>query len=91
MLLNSILSSIISSNEVSSTAISPSAITTPNLPQYGVAMVCALILIVAIKEILLSSQKWSKYLDNSFNLVIIPFTITYLMIIFFKLRDLRIV
>jgi hypothetical protein len=91
MLLNSILSSIISSNEVSSSAISPSAITTPSLPQYGIAMVCTLILIVAIKEILSSSQRWSKYLDNSFNLAIIPFTITFLMIIFFKLRYLGVV
>jgi hypothetical protein len=81
MLLSSVSSSITSS-AISSTAIT--MITTPGLPQYGVAMVSALIVILSLKEILSSSQKWNKYLNNSFNLALVPFVITFVMIVLFN-------
>jgi hypothetical protein len=92
MLLSSIISSTIVSSAVSSSAVSSSAIassaitmiTTPGLPQYGVAMVSALIVILSLKEILSSSQKWNEYLNNSFNLVAVPFVFTFVMIVLFN-------
>ena len=81
MLLSSVSSSITSS-AISSTAIT--MITTPGLPQYGVAMVSALIVVLSLKEILSSSQKWNKYLNNSFNLALVPFVITFVMIVLFN-------
>ena len=87
VLLSSIISSSAVSSAVSSGAISSSAITmitAPGLPQYGVAMVSVLIVILSLKEILSSSQIWNKYLNNSFNLVAVPFIFTFLMILLFK-------
>jgi hypothetical protein len=63
-------------------------ITTPGLPHYGVAMVSALIVVLALKEILSSSQKWNKYLNNSFNMASVPLTFTFLFIIGFKVKSI---
>lgn len=81
MLLSSVSSSIVSSS-ISSSAIS--MVTTPGLPHYGVAMVFALIVVLALKEILSSSQKWNKYLNSSFNMASVPLTFTFLLILVFK-------
>jgi hypothetical protein len=81
MLLSSVSSSIASS-AISTSAIT--MITTPGLPQYGAAMVSALIVILSLKEILSSSQKWNKYLNNSFNLALVPFVITFVLIVLFN-------
>jgi hypothetical protein len=77
MLLSSIVSSAVSSSAIS-------LVTTPGLPHYGVAMVSALIVVLALKEILSSSQKWNKYLNNSFNMATVPLTFTFLFIVAFK-------
>jgi hypothetical protein len=77
MLLSSISSSVMSSSVIAMT-------TTPSLPQYGIAMVSALIVILSLKEILSSSQKWNEYLNNSFNLVVVPFIFTFVMIVGYK-------
>jgi len=58
--------------------------TTPSLPQYGIAMVSSLILFLSLKEILSSTQKWNEYLNNSFNLAIIPFIFTFVMVVGYK-------
>jgi hypothetical protein len=63
-------------------------ITTPGLPQYGVAMVSGLIVVLSLKEILSSSPKWNKYLNNSFNLAIIPLSFTFLMILIYNIAAL---
>jgi hypothetical protein len=89
--VSSAVSSSAVSSAVSSSAISSSAITmitAPGLPQYGVAMVSALIVILSLKEILSSSQKWNEYLNNSFNLVAVPFIFTFLMILLFNVEKI---
>jgi hypothetical protein len=91
MLLSSIVSSAVSSSAVSSSAISSSAIsmiTTPGLPHYGVAVVSALIVVLSLKEILSFSQKWNKYLNNSFNMASVPLTFTFLSILAFKIMSI---
>jgi len=96
MLLSSIISSSVVSSAVSSSAVSSSAIsssaitmiTTPGLPQYGVAMVSALIVILSVKEILSSSHKWNEYLNNSFNLAAVPFVFTFVMIVLFNVLNI---
>lgn len=91
MLLSSISSSIISSSAVSSSAISSSAIsmiTSPGLPQYGALVVVALIALLSLKEVLSASQIWDKYLNNSFNLAIVPLLFSFVAILFFKVAQI---
>jgi hypothetical protein len=59
-------------------------ITTPGLPQYGTAMVFLLIMLLFLKEILSSSHKWNKYLNNSFNLAIVPLIVCFTAIVAYK-------
>lgn len=87
MLLSSISSSIVSSSAVSSSAISSSAIsmvTSPGLPQYGALIVGGLIVLLSLKEVLSASEKWNKYLNNAFNLPIIPLLVTFAGIVAYK-------
>ena len=77
MLLSSISSSVISSSVITMT-------TTSSIPQYGITMISSLILFLSLKEILSSTQKWNEYLNNSFNLVIIPFIFTFVMVVGYK-------
>jgi hypothetical protein len=91
MLLSSVSSSILSSSAVSSSAISSttiSMITTPGIPQYGAAMVSVLIVLLSLKEILSSSQKWNKYLNSSFNLGIVPLLVCFVAIVVFKVIEI---
>lgn len=91
MLLSSISSNIISSSAVSSSAISSTAIsmiTSPGLPQYGTAVVIGLIVLLSLKEVLSSSEIWSKYLSNSFNLAIVPLLFTFAAIVTYKVTQI---
>jgi len=83
MLLSSISSSIISSSALSSSAIT--MITTPGLPQYGAIIIVGLIVLLSMKEVLSASEQWSKYLDNSFNMAIVPLIVCFLGIVTFKI------
>ena len=85
MLLSSVSSSIISSVAPSS---SITLITTPGLTHYGASMVSALIVLLSLKEILSSSQKWNKYLNNSFNVASVPLIFTFLCILVFKIMEI---
>jgi hypothetical protein len=80
---SSVISSAVSSGAISSSTIS--MITTPGLPHYNVAMVSALIVVLALKEMLSSSQKWNMYLNNSFNIASVPLTLTFLFILLFRI------
>jgi len=73
------LSSIISSSAISSSAIS--MITSPGLPQYGAAVVVGLIVLLSLKEILSASKRWSKSLNNSFNVAILPLLFIFVLIV----------
>jgi hypothetical protein len=73
------LSSIISSSAISSSAIS--MITSPGLPQYGAAVVVGLIVLLSLKEILSASKRWSKSLNNSFNVAILPLFFIFVLIV----------
>jgi len=91
MLLSSISSSIILSSAVSSSAISSSAITmitSPGLPQYGALVVGALIILLSLKEVLSASQTWNKYLNNSFNLAILPLVFCFFAILVFRVVEI---
>jgi hypothetical protein len=91
MLLSSISSNIISSSAVSSSAISSSAIslvTRPGLPQYGVLVVIGLIILLSLKQVLSESEIWNKYLNNSFNLAIVPLLFTFAGIVIYKVAQI---
>ena len=81
MLLSIMSPIVISSSAISSSAIT--MITTPTLPRYGVAMVSSLVVALFLKEILSSSQKWDKYVDSSFKIIVVPFTFTLVAITLF--------
>ncbi len=61
-----------------------SAISTFGLPQYSFLMVIALIILYSLKEILSSCKLWNNYLNNSFNLVIIPFIFCFVIIVIYR-------
>lgn len=86
MLLSTITSSIISSSAISSSAIS--MLTTPGLPQYGATVTIGLIALLSLKEVLSASEKWNKYLNNSFNLAIAPLLFSFAAIVFFKVLQI---
>lgn len=86
MLLNSISSSIISPSAVSSSAISMT--TTPGLQQYCALVIAGLIILYSLKEVLSSSEIWNKYLNNSFNLAIIPLVLCFVMIVVYKAMEI---
>ncbi|MCC4767338.1 MULTISPECIES: hypothetical protein [Methanosarcina] len=81
MLLSSISSSIVSSAAASSAV---TMITTPGLPQYGAAIVVGLIALLSLKEVFSASEKWNKYLNNSFNMAIIPLFFSFVAIVAFN-------
>lgn len=88
MLLGSISPNIISSSAVSSSSISSSTIsmvTNTGLPQYGFLVVTALIILLSLKEVLSSSERWNIYLNSSFNLAIVPLSLSFVAIIIFKI------
>lgn len=86
MLLSSISASIISSSAASSSAIS--MITTPGLPQYGATITVGLIALLSIKEVLSASDKWNEYLNNSFNIAVIPLLLSFAAIVVFKIGEI---
>jgi hypothetical protein len=63
-------------------------ITTPGIPQYAVAMVSMLIILLSLKEILSESQTWNKYLNNSFNLGIVPLLLCFAAIVTYKVMTI---
>lgn len=81
MLLSSISSSAISSSAIT-------MITTPGLPQYRAIVVVGLIVLLSLKEVLSASEQWSKYLDNSFNLAIVPLLLCFAGIVVFKVATI---
>lgn len=76
------LLSIISSSAISSSAIS--MVTSPGLPQYGSAIVIGLISLLSLKEILSASEHWSKSLDSSFNMAVLPLLFSFGAIVVFE-------
>lgn len=81
MLLSSMVSSAAASSAVS-------MVTTPGLPQYGAAIVVGLIALLSLKEVLSASERWNKYLNNSFNMAIIPLLCSFAAIVFFKVEHI---
>ncbi|OED06994.1 hypothetical protein A9239_01195 [Methanosarcina sp. A14] len=81
MLLSSISSSIASSAAASSAI---TMVTTPGLPQYGAAIVVGLIALLSLKEVFSASEKWNKYLNNSFNMAIVPLLFSFVAIVVFN-------
>jgi len=86
MLLSSVASSIISPSAVSSSAISMT--TSPGLPQYSALVIAGLFILYSLREILSSSEIWNKYLNNSFNLAIIPLVLCFAMIVAYKAMEI---
>ena len=89
MLLSSVASSIISPSVVSSSAISMT--TSPGLPQYSALVIAGLFILYSLREILSSSEIWNKYLNNSFNLAIIPLVLCFAMIVAYKAMKMKII
>ncbi|KKG00538.1 hypothetical protein DU86_03955 [Methanosarcina mazei] len=80
------LLSIISSSAISSSAIS--MVTSPGLPQYGVAVVVGLIALLSLKEVLSASDHWNRSLDSSFNMTILPLLFSFAAIVIFKIVEI---
>lgn len=74
------LLSIISSSAVS-------MITSPGLPQFGATVVVGLLILLSLKEILSASEQWSKNLNASFNMTILPLIVVFVGIIIFKIAS----
>ncbi|MCO5382847.1 MAG: hypothetical protein NHB15_12765 [Methanosarcina barkeri] len=79
------LLSIISSSAISSSAVS--MITSPGLPQFGATVVVGLLILLSLKEILSASEQWSKNLNVSFNMTILPLIVVFVGIIIFKIAS----
>lgn len=58
------------------------------LPEYGVLAVIALITLLSAKEILSASEKWSKSLNASLNLAIMPLLVAFVAIVAFKVTEI---
>jgi hypothetical protein len=41
-----------------------------------------------MKEVLSASEQWSKYLDNSFNMAIVPLIVCFLGVVAFKVATI---
>jgi hypothetical protein len=80
------LLSIISSTATSSTIIAMS--TTPGLTQYGSAVVVGLVMILCLKEILSTSERWNRNLNYSFNSVILPLILCFVAIAAYKVNTI---
>jgi hypothetical protein len=80
------LLSIISSSAISSSAIAIS--TTPGLTQYGSAVVAGLIMFLCFKEVLSTSERWNRNLNNSFNMVILPMVLCFVTIVAYKVNTI---
>lgn len=64
-----------------------SMITSPGLPQFGVAVVVGLLILLSLKEILSASEQWSKNLNASFNMTILPLIVVFVGIVIFKIAS----
>jgi hypothetical protein len=64
-----------------------SMITSPGLPQFGVAVVAGLLILLSLKEILSASEQWSKNLNASFNMTILPLIVVFVGIVIFKIAS----
>lgn len=65
------------------------SMTTPiGLPDFGVLVSVALILLLSAKEILSASEKWNKSLNSSLNMAILPLGISFAATIFFKISEI---
>ena len=62
-------------------------ITSPGLPEYGVAVVVGLIALLSLKEVLSASEHWSKSLNSSLNMAIFPLIFCFALIVFYKIAE----
>ncbi|BBL66253.1 hypothetical protein [Methanosarcina mazei] len=63
-------------------------VTSPGLPQYGVAVVVGLIALLSLKEVLSASDHWNRSLDSSFNMTILPLLFSFAAIVIFKIVEI---
>ena len=84
------LTSTLSSTTTTGTAsIGVLSITAPvGIPEYGFLVIVVLILLLSVKETLSASKKWSKALECTLNMTIIPLVVTFVAIILFKLSEM---
>jgi hypothetical protein len=63
-------------------------ITSPGLPEYGVAAVVGLIVLLSLKEVLSASEHWNKSLNSSFNLAILPMFVCFACFILYTVTTI---
>ncbi|WP_406656871.1 hypothetical protein V7O62_13545 [Methanolobus sp. ZRKC2] len=66
-----------------------SIITPVDFPDYGLLAVIALILLLSVREVVSVSTKWSKSLECTFNMAIIPLLVAFVAIVVFKLAEMK--
>jgi len=64
-------------------------ITPVGLPEYGVLAIIVLIVLLSVREVLSVSPNWSKSLDCTLKMAIMPLVIVFVAIVVFKLSHLR--
>ena len=52
---------------------------------YGTLVIVGLVILLSLKEVMLSSETWNKSLNGSFNLAIAPLLFCLVVIICYKL------
>jgi hypothetical protein len=60
-------------------------IASPGLSQYGAAVVVGLIVLLSLREVLSASKQWSKSLNSSFNLAVLPLLLCFACIVVFEI------
>jgi hypothetical protein len=86
MLTGVISYSVISSNVGLSTL--KATATTIGLPQYWSEVITGLLILLYLKEVLSSTGKWNRHLNDSFNIAIIPLVFSFIGVIIFEIRDI---
>jgi hypothetical protein len=84
------LTAIISHNTISSNVVFSgvrSATTTIGIPQYWSTIIIGLLILLSLMEILAATEKWNKTINCSFNIAIIPLTLSSIGIIIFKIME----
>lgn len=67
--------------------ISPIVTTTTGLPQYWSIVIVGLLILLSIMEVLAATRKWNRDINFSFNIAIIPLTLSFIVVVIFKATE----
>jgi hypothetical protein len=81
------LTTIISSSVISSSVVSSGVkfIAKTGIPHYWSAVIIGLLILLSLMEIIAATEKWNRNISCSFNIAIIPLTLSFIAIVIFKI------